>query len=52
MELIILLLLQIIYAAELKYVFEITRHGARAPIKEDLRFTMVPKEMLTPQGMR
>lgn len=37
---------------ELKYVFEIVRHGARSPIfPADDRFPE-PVQMLTPQGMR
>ena len=36
----------------LKYVFEIVRHGARAPLMDDPRFTTVKAGMLTPMGMR
>ena len=36
----------------LKYVFEIVRHGARAPLMEDPRFTTVGAGQLTPMGMR
>lgn len=36
---------------ELKYVFEIVRHGARAPMGADPNFPL-PSEMLTAQGMR
>lgn len=37
---------------QLEYVFELVRHGARAQQKNDTKFTIVPSEMLTPQGMR
>lgn len=38
---------------KLKYVFEIVRHGARAPMADDTeRFTVSDTQMLTPQGMR
>ena len=36
---------------DLQYVFEIVRHGARAPMAEDPNFDL-PSEMLTAQGMR
>jgi len=37
----------------LKYVFEIVRHGARAPLlPDDGRFDISAPGMLTPQGMR
>jgi hypothetical protein len=38
-------------AYELKFVFEVVRHGARAPLLGGDIFS-VSKEMLTPQGMR
>ena len=39
--------------SSLEYVFEIVRHGARAPILDDSkRFPIEPSQMLTPQGMR
>lgn len=39
--------------SSLEYVFEIVRHGARAPYFDDLkRFHKESREMLTPQGMR
>ena len=37
---------------ELKYVFEVVRHGARAPIVDDPVFVREPAQMLTPEGMR
>jgi hypothetical protein len=37
---------------KLKYVFEIVRHGARAPYINDPRFKREATEMLTPTGMR
>jgi hypothetical protein len=37
---------------ELLFVFEIVRHGARAPLKEDKLFPIKPLGTLTPQGMR
>ena len=37
---------------ELKYAFEIVRHGARAPMLPDPRFTTEHLQQLTPQGMR
>jgi hypothetical protein len=37
----------------LKYVFEIVRHGARAPLLTDTeKFKVSDTGMLTPQGMR
>ena len=37
----------------IKYVFEIVRHGARAPLMADTgRFDVSDPGMLTPQGMR
>jgi hypothetical protein len=37
----------------LKYVFEVVRHGARAPLIDDGdRFQVSKMGMLTPQGMR
>ena len=36
----------------LKYVFEIVRHGARAPFLDDPRFTKTGPGELTPMGMR
>ena len=38
-------------ADDLVYVFELVRHGARAPILDRPGFP-VSKEMLTPMGMR
>jgi len=38
--------------SSLEYVFQIVRHGARAPMIEDPRFAIEPTQMLTPQGMR
>jgi len=49
----ILLLLGLACAQELDlvYLFELARHGARAPLQQSAGFP-VPSEMLTPQGMR
>ena len=33
-------------------MFEVVRHGARAPIVDDPVFVREPAEMLTPEGMR
>ena len=47
-----LLIAAVAAEVSLKYVFEIVRHGARAPIYKDSKFSISDTQMLTPQGMR
>jgi hypothetical protein len=46
------LILPLVACDDLVYVFELVRHGARAPILADENFLIASKGMLTPQGMR
>ena len=47
----LLFIATVVYSLELKYVFEIVRHGARAPCMTDNNFPWT-EQMLTPMGMR
>ena len=48
----VLFLISLVASQEVRYVFEINRHGARAPYIYDHRFKTEPTQELTPMGMR